>query len=78
MKKILATLVAALFAGMTFAALAADPVKSSGAADKPGRAADESSNTVKAGGAADKPGRAADEEGGKKKHKKKKKAQPQQ
>ncbi|HZP88042.1 MAG TPA: cell envelope biogenesis protein TolA [Burkholderiales bacterium] len=75
MKKILATLVAALFAGMTLGALAADPVKAGGATDKPGRAADEASNTVKAAGATDKPGRAADETAPKKHKKKKKHAQ---
>jgi Ni/Co efflux regulator RcnB len=77
MKKLLATLVAALFAGATFAAMAADPVKATGATDKPGRTVDDSSNTVKSGGSADKPGRTADEEGAKKHKKKKKHPAPQ-
>lgn len=90
MKKLLATLVAGLFATVAYTAFAADPVKSgptdkpgraiddgavkSGPVDKPGRAADDSA--VKSGGASTKPGRAADEEK-KASKKKKKKKEPQ-
>jgi len=61
MKKLIAALVAGMFAAATLTAFAADPVKSGGSTDKPGRAADEGS-AVKSGGSADKPGRTADAE----------------
>lgn len=78
MKKLIASLIAGLFAAVAYSAIAADAVKAGGATDKPGRAIDESS-AVKSGGAASatKPGRAADEEKDKdKKAKKKKKEEP--
>jgi hypothetical protein len=59
MKKLIAALVAGMFAAATLNAIAADPVKSGGSTDKPGRAADEGS-AVKSGGSTDKPGRTAD------------------
>jgi hypothetical protein len=91
MKKLLATLITALFATVAYSALAADPVKT-GPTDKPGRAIDDGtvksggatdkpgravddSSTVKSGGATDKPGRTVDEQ--KKATKKKKKKEPQ-
>ena len=58
MKKLIAALVAGMFAAATLTAIAADPVKSGGSTDKPGRAADEGS-AVKSGGSTDKPGRTA-------------------
>jgi hypothetical protein len=61
MKKLIAALVAGMFAAATLTAFAADPVKSGGSTDKPGRAADEGS-AVKSGGSSDKPGRTADAE----------------
>lgn len=57
MKKLLATLVAGLFATVAYTAFAADPVKS-GPVEKPGRAIDD--GAVKSG-PVDKPGRAADD-----------------
>ena len=57
MKKLIAALVAGMFAAATVTAFAADPVKSAGATDKPGRAADEGKDSVKSGGASEKPGR---------------------
>jgi len=62
MKKLIAALVAGMFAAATLTAFAADPVKSGGSTDKPGRAADEGKDSVKSGGSADKPGRTADAE----------------
>jgi hypothetical protein len=62
MKKLLAALVAGMFAAATLTAFAADPVKSGGSTDKPGRAADEGKDSVKSGGSSDKPGRTADTE----------------
>jgi hypothetical protein len=61
MKKLLAILVAAAFAGTALVSLAADEVKAGGATDKPGRAAEAEKASVKAGGATDKPARAAEE-----------------
>ncbi|MEO8630624.1 MAG: hypothetical protein ABI612_21380 [Betaproteobacteria bacterium] len=82
MRKLVSASIAALFAAVTFAAVAADPaqkpgraiddstVKAGGDTNKPGRAIDD--GTVKSGGDAGKPGRAADEEKPvKKTHKKK-------
>ena len=40
MKKLIAALVAGMFAAATLTAFAADPVKSGGSTDKPGRTAD--------------------------------------
>lgn len=78
MKKLIAALVAGLFAAMTFTVLADDKVKSGSDLTKPGRAIDEGKGTVKPGGDMAKPGRAADEEkkpATKSKKKKKKDAQ---
>ena len=61
MKKLLAALVAGLFALATYAAFADDKPVKSGPMDKPaGRAIDD--GTVKQGGPSAKPGRAADEQ----------------
>lgn len=61
MKKLIAALVAGMFAAATLTAFAADAVKAGGSTDKPGRAVDEGKDSVKSGGSADKPGRAADD-----------------
>ena len=83
MKKLIAALVAGLFAAVTYTALADDKPVKSGPVDKPaGRAIDD--GTVKSGGATAKPGRAADEQKpatttpSKKSNKSKKKKQPSQ
>ena len=60
MKKLIAALVAGLFAVVTFSVLADDKVKSGGDMAKPGRAIDEG-KAVKSGGDMAKPGRAADD-----------------
>ncbi len=61
MKKLIAVLVAGLFAAVTYTAFADDKPVKSGPIDKPaGRAIDD--GTVKSGGATAKPGRAADEQ----------------
>ena len=61
MKKLIAVLVASLFAAVTYTAFADDKPVKSGPMDKPaGRAIDD--GTVKSGGATAKPGRAADEQ----------------
>jgi hypothetical protein len=61
MKKLIAVLVASLFAAVTYTAFADDKPVKSGPMDKPaGRAIDD--GTVKSGGATEKPGRAADEQ----------------
>jgi hypothetical protein len=81
MKKLIAALVATLFAAVTYTAFADDKPVKSGPMDKPaGRAIDD--GTVKAGGQTAKPGRAADEQkpattSGKKSSKKHKKTAPQ-
>jgi hypothetical protein len=72
MKKLIAALVAGLFAAVTFSVMADDKVKSGGDMAKPGRAIDEG-KTVKSGGDMSKPGRAADEEKAPAKKSKKKK-----
>jgi hypothetical protein len=60
MKKLIAILVASLFAAVTYTAFADDKPVKSGPMDKPaGRAIDD--GTVKSGGATAKPGRAADD-----------------
>jgi hypothetical protein len=60
MKKLIAVLVASLFAAVTYTAFADDKPVKSGPMDKPaGRAIDD--GTVKSGGPATKPGRAADD-----------------
>jgi hypothetical protein len=60
MKKLIAVLVASLFAAVTYTAFADDKPVKSGPMDKPaGRAIDD--GTVKSGGATAKPGRAADD-----------------
>jgi len=79
MKKLIAALVATLFAAATYAAFADDTVKS-GPANKPaGRSIDD--GTVKSGGTTAKAGRAADEQkpasSSKKSNKKPKKTTPQ-
>jgi len=82
MKKLIAALVATLFAAVTYTAFADDKPVKSGPMDKPaGRAIDD--GTVKAGGATAKPGRAADEQkpagtSSKKSSKKHKKTTPNQ
>jgi len=80
MKKLIAALVATLFAAVTYTAFADDKPVKSGPMDKPaGRAIDD--GTVKAGGPTMKPGRAADEQKpastSKKNSKKHKKTTPQ-
>jgi hypothetical protein len=61
MKKLIAVLVASLFAAVTYTAFADDKPVKSGPMDKPaGRAIDD--GTVKSGGTTAKPGRAADEQ----------------
>lgn len=61
MKKLIAVLVASLFAAVTYTAFADDKPVKSGPMDKPaGRAIDD--GAVKSGGATAKPGRAADEQ----------------
>ena len=60
MKKLIAVLVASLFAAVTYTAFADDKPVKSGPMDKPaGRAIDD--GAVKSGGATAKPGRAADD-----------------
>ncbi len=82
MKKLIAVLVASLFAAVTYTAFADDKPVTSGPMDKPaGRAIDD--GAVKSGGATAKPGRAADETKPaapttSKKKKSKKKTAPQQ
>ncbi len=82
MKKLIAALVATLFAAVTYTAFADDKPVKSGPMDKPaGRAIDD--GTVKSGGPSAKPGRAADEQKpatttpSKKSKKKQKKTTPQ-
>jgi hypothetical protein len=78
MKKLIAALVAGLFAAVTFTVLADDKVKSGNDLAKPGRAIDEGKGTVKSGADMAKPGRAADEgTAAPKKSKKKKKKDAQ-
>jgi hypothetical protein len=61
MKKLIAALIASLFAVVTYTAFADDKPVKSGPMDKPaGRAIDD--GTVKSGGATAKPARAADEQ----------------
>jgi hypothetical protein len=75
MHKLASAIVAALFAAVTFSALAADPVKTDpNPGAKPGRQIDDA---VKSGGNMDKPGRAADEPAPAKKDTKKKKRKKQ-
>jgi hypothetical protein len=78
MKKLLAVLVAGLFAAVTFSVMADDKVKSGSDLAKPGRAIDEG-KAVKSGGDMAKPGRAADDTAAPpaKKSKKKKKKDAQ-
>jgi hypothetical protein len=60
MKKLIAVLVASLFAAVTYTAFADDKPVKSGPMDKPaGRAIDD--GAVKSGGPSTKPGRAADD-----------------
>jgi len=61
MKKLIAALVAGLFAAVTYTAFADDKPVKSGPVDKPGRAIDDGT-AVKSGGTTAKPGRAADEQ----------------
>lgn len=78
MSKLLSALIAGAFAAVTFGAVAADekPYTAQPQAQKPGRAADDT--TVKSGGTTAKPGRQADDPAAPpaKKSKKKKKAAP--
>jgi hypothetical protein len=78
MRKLVMSIIAALFAAVTVSAFAADPVKTDpNPGAKPGRQIDDSVKTDPAKSAT-KPGRAADEsapsDGSKKKSKKKKKS----
>jgi hypothetical protein len=61
MKKLIAALVAGLFAAVTYTAFADDKPVKSGPMDKPGRAIDDGA-AVKSSGTTAKPGRAADEQ----------------
>jgi hypothetical protein len=80
MRKLIMSIIAAVFAAVTVSAIAADPVKTDpNPSAKPGRAIDDGAVKTDPSKAAAKPGRAADEpapaDGGKKKKKKKKKAE---
>jgi hypothetical protein len=62
MRKLIQTIIAALFAAFAVSTFAQDPVKTDPDPNKPGRQIDDGTVKTDPAAAADKPGRAADEE----------------